>query len=253
MSGNIPDEAIAALIRIGASRTSTPPEELMDSVSGFDAINRLGRADWIAAAKDLSEGAHRALAKGLVLAEESHRWAGGSVAAAIWVFSAFEDKFPNHAEELADWMLVHSNNQWVPLGTNRGSARSMQQVRERNSCRAEYKQQKALEETKHSELKAAKEAARQRLIHYRERVQKALSEVRQDLLKQLELLPGAARIEHLAWDDENPLSFYPASLVAEADDAWGAIAPETRDTLLARASSIPRGEWREWWKSHREL
>lgn len=253
MSGSIPDKAIAALIRIGAPGTPTPPEALMDSVSGFDAINRLGRADWIAAAKDLSQGDHEALAKGLVLVEEHHRWSSGSVAAAIWVFDAFVRKFPNDAEGLADWMLVHSNNPWVPLGANRGSARSMQEVREMNTLRAEYRQQRALDETKHLELQAAKEAVRQRLIHYREHVQKALSEVRQDLLKQLELLPGAARFEHLAWDDENALAFYPASLVAEADDAWGAIAPETREALLARASTIPRGEWRQWWNSHRKL
>jgi hypothetical protein len=40
---------------------------------------------------------HEAVAKGLIVAEETHQWCGGSVAAAIWVYRAFERKFPEAA------------------------------------------------------------------------------------------------------------------------------------------------------------
>ena len=74
---------------------------------------------------------------------------------------------------------------------------------------------------------------------YRDQVQHATSGVQAAFIRTIEGLSPAARLEHLAWDKQNPLSFYHAALAETAEAA-----------LLKRASTIPRGPWRKWWKRH---
>ena len=92
-------------------------------------MDRLHWNDWEPILEPLNAAGHEALGKGLVVAEETHHWCCGSVAAAIWVYRAFEQKFPEAADALADWMLAHSSNPWVPFGRDRGSARSIVECR----------------------------------------------------------------------------------------------------------------------------
>ena len=85
---------------------------------------------------------------------------------------------------------------------------------------------------------------------YRDQVQHATSGVQAAFIRTIEGLSPAARLEHLAWDKQNPLSFYHAALAETAEDAWTDVSVETRAALLKRASTIPRGPWRKWWKRH---
>src|SRR5205085_4927197 len=98
-----------------------------------DAVNRQSPDTWKMAVSHLSAAEHKALAKGLVRAEEAHNWQSGAASGAISVYAAFAQKFPAEADELADWMLAHSANPWVPFGKNRGSVRSLDEYRRRPS------------------------------------------------------------------------------------------------------------------------
>ena len=79
-------------------------------MNAWEFVNRWHRNEWDPILEPLNIVDHQALAKGLVVAEETHRWGGGSVAAAIWVYRAFERKFPEATDALADWMLAQSSN-----------------------------------------------------------------------------------------------------------------------------------------------
>ena len=114
----------------------------------------------------------------------------------------------------------------------------------------ERKERTEVEELGRTELKAAKERVRKRVAMYRDQLQHATSRVRASFIRTIEGLSPAARLEHLPWDTQNPLSFYPAALAETAGTVWTEVSIETREALLKRASTIPRGEWRRWWKRH---
>lgn len=248
MSEGIPGPALQALIQLGTAASGPDRDNLLAAVNQWEFVNRRHWNDWTIVLEPLSATDHAAVAKGLVTAEEAHRWCGGSVASAIWVYRAFERKFPDAADALAAWMLEHSTNPWVPFGSNRGSARSLEEYRGFREWRQNDKKRTEANESARSELKEAKENVRKRLTPYRERVQRAVSEARDALVQEIELLPAAACLEHLAWDEQHPLAFYPVALAERAESGWLDVASETREALLKRAAEIPRGDWRKWLK-----
>ncbi len=245
----IPPTVVTDLIRLGGGEIDASMEqELATRLGPFDWVDRLTCQSWEVVTAQLPRDELASLARGLVRAEKIKRWGGGSVAGTIWVFRVFQLRFPGEADHLAEWMLDHSDNPWAPFGSDRGSARSIDQFHADQKANTERKQRTASSEAARAELKAVKEAVRERVAVYRKRVQHATSEARAELVRGIESLPASARLEHLAWDEQHPLGFYPASLVAGTEDAWTKVEAETRDALLTRAAAIPRGEWRQWWK-----
>lgn len=245
----IPPAVVTDLIRLGGGEIDVAlDQELATRLGPFDWVDRLTWQSWDMVTAQLPLNELASLARGLVRAEKIEGWGGGSVAGAIWAFRSFQLRFPGEADHLAEWMLAHSENPWVPFGSDRGSARSIEQFRAYQRTNSERKLRTASSEAARAEIKAVKEAVRERVAVYRKRVQRANSEARAELVRELESLPANARLEHLAWDEQHPHGFYPASLVAGTEDAWTKVEAETRDALLTRAAAIPRGEWRQWWK-----
>ena len=241
-------ENLNILIQIGNSDTESEREALLIQVKRWDAINRLHWNSWYDVIESMDEDAHEALAKGLVMAEETHRWCGGSVAAAIWVYRSFARKFPLQAESLAEWMLAHSTNPWVPFGSDRGSARTLQEHRDQLERNATRREQRAKEVRASEDLKAMKEHDRQKLASHRESIQMTASQARADLISELKRLPVKERLEQMARDDRHPLSFYPVELVESAANPLSELDQETKNKLMVRAASIPRGPWKQWLK-----
>lgn len=157
MIEQVPAVALEILVRIGTSDPGHERDSFLARVNDWEAINRLHWNTWDCALESLSQVDHEAVAKGLVIAEEAHRWCGGSVAAAIWVYRSFGRKFPAHAESLAEWMLEHSMNPWVPFGSDRGSARSLQEHRDQLERDAVRREQRAKEARAREDHKAEKE------------------------------------------------------------------------------------------------
>jgi hypothetical protein len=163
MPEQIPTEAVQTLMRLGMTNPGPERDRLLANVTAWEFVNRLHWNDWEPILEPLKAAGHEALGKGLVVAEETHHWCGGSVAAAIWVYRAFERKFPEAADALADWMLVHSSNPWVPFGRDRGSARSIVECRSLLETWRERKKRTEDIELGRTELKAAKEGVRKRV------------------------------------------------------------------------------------------
>ena len=109
-----------------------------------------------------------------------------------------------------------TENPWVPLGRDRLRPIDCRIPELVNSWQ-ELKKRTEVEEIGRTKLKAAKEGVRKRVAMYREQVQHATSGVRAAFIETIEELSPAARLEHLAWDTQNPLSFYPAALAETAE------------------------------------
>ena len=204
MPEQIPTEAIQTLMTLGLTNPGPERDRLLANVNAWEFVNRLHWNDWEPILEPLNAAGHEALGKGLVVAEETRHWCCGSVAAAIWVYRALERKFPEAADALADWMLAHSSNPWVPFGRDRGSARSIVECRSSLETWRERKERIEDIELGRTELKAAKEGVRKRVSMYREQVQHATSTVRAAFIRTIEGLSPAARLEHLAWDKSEP-------------------------------------------------
>lgn len=243
----IPNEVLLALNSLGAEQdASTADPSTLEALLPYDAVNRLHFDSWYVVAETLDQANHSALARGLVIAEEALHWCGGSVAAAIWVFRSFHRKFPQASAPLAEWMLKHSTNPWVPFGTDRSNARSLSEY---------HKLQEAWERRKSESHKAAaqrelmaEERRSKRLRDGVERSQasKARGMSRLERFAQLESMPLKERLERIANDTENSLHYYEPRLLAGDFTALDTEGRDALKTLCERASAVHRGPWRKW-------
>ena len=250
MSPEIPLMALEILAKLGLAGPDDASAELLEQVNRWESINRLHWGAWDPVLEPLSREQHEAVAKGLVVAEEGNRWSGGSVAAAIWTYRSFARKFPDQADALAEWMLRHSKNPWVPFGSDRGSAASLQEHRDLMASEFARRERSAAEAKSQQEQKAARDVERRRMAVERAEDQQVASKAREKALSELAMLSAEARLYQLAWNDQRPLSYYPVALGEGVEDAWPLLAADTRQKLIERAQSTPRGPWRQWLKHH---
>lgn len=71
---------------------------------------------WYPIAQRLNQDNLEALIKTLTIAESSlDGWQGGSVSAVIWLFNKYSPSDPEKKDKLADWILRHTTNYYVPF------------------------------------------------------------------------------------------------------------------------------------------
>jgi signal transduction histidine kinase len=143
-------------------------------------------------------------------------------------------------------MLANSNNPWVPFGSMRGYARSLEEHRAYLKSETQ-RRKKAGEKSKLEKyLAEARKATTQRLNKMREMISRAESSARAALFKELKSLPVEGRLVHIALDDEHELLFYSPELLDGLPDSLSAEAAWALEKMLARAAEIRTGPWRAW-------
>jgi hypothetical protein len=238
------------LVEVGQARSLVEGSPLLERLTPWDSINRTHWDEWDRATLSMPEDDLTALFRGVVIAERELRWTGGSVASAIWIYRAIQRRFPRSADAWADWALRESRNCYVPFGTNRSGINSLADYREDQIHRNERRQRAALDEEGLQQAKEARELARRHIATSRGRIQQATSAARDTLIANLRALPAKDRLEHLAWDQQKPLPYYPVDLASDVEEAWASLDDATRQRLLERARAVPRGPWRKWLRDH---
>ncbi len=101
---------------------------------------RLRPETWYQIADTLSENKIVALIKALTLLEQYPSFKAGSVAPAIWLFRRLPDA--NGRVELINWILNHTENDYLPFGSSNHGAKSLddyhhrcEQISERSKAR----------------------------------------------------------------------------------------------------------------------
>ena len=239
-------EAVEKLV--GAGRTRGPRAEAdraLEALAGEGALNSVGPDLWGAVAQGLRTDDLAALIRGLVIAERKHDWKGGSVAAAIWVFRLLKARDPAVANEVAEFALAHTNNPYVPFGTQNHGARSLAEY---GAAVAEH--EAAVRAGLVEQKRDAARAAEERAVRARARAQSAVdrrSAIRSELIEQLSRLPLAERLSRIALDAKYSVNFFPTSWAEAAKvDILQALAPETRVALLTKLKGGQRGPWGEF-------
>lgn len=102
---------------------------------------------WYAVADSLTENELEALIRVMTVAERDYPpFGGGSVTGAIWAFRRLQQRTRNSLDGLADWILAHTTNPWVPFGSNNHGARSLTDLRTLRERAASMRSEKALKE-----------------------------------------------------------------------------------------------------------
>ena len=78
---------------------------------------------WDSVANSLSDVELEALIRAITVAERDlPLFGGGSVSGVIWMFHRLQQRKQAELDELADWILGHTSNDWAPYGrTNHGA------------------------------------------------------------------------------------------------------------------------------------
>ena len=76
-------------------------------------------------------------------------------------------------------------------------------------------------------------------------IQRTRSLARQQLLACLSALPVKDRLEHIAWDDSHPISFYTLDLSDHTPEDFKKLDPVTKERLFAKIKSRKKGPWQK--------
>ena len=244
----IPNQVLQNLIALGNLSENDSPErrQLFDALKPFDSCGRTHANAWISATEKLNAEQISSLTRGLVFAEELlPRWNGGSVSGIIWTFRAFHQKAPEQANELANWVLEHSTNNYVPHGLNRAVTKSVEEYetyrRAKESRRIQSEQYSEAEQ----HCKKIRETVTQRQQHEAALLQKAKAQARAELIEMLDCLTPKERLEHIAWDDEHDLTFFPEKYSEIALIEIDSLDEISRDRLVFKLKQRHKGCWSE--------
>ena len=244
---DLPPEVIEDLVTLGelGDRPSRKRNELLVRLKPFNRVNCIGWDPWIAVSDTLPEEKLRSLIRGLTAAELELQWYGGSVASIIWVFRRYELRFPDGADELANWILARTENPYVPFGKSRGGARSIAEYRAHLNAKSKRHEESEQEQENAIQRKKIRAEVRKRLADERRVLQEAHSRARNELITKLRKLSPKEQLEHVAWDDFHPLAFYPASFANASSRVLQQLDKETRSRLLDKTASRRKGAWKD--------
>ena len=132
MTTTIPSRFLQRLIAIGELNDFASLRELFVEYPP-DRVGHFMRqhADfWHSLTDSLSESEHESLIRAITVAERDYpAFGGGSVSGVIWAFLRLQHRTQSSLEVLADWILAHTDNPYVPFGTSNHSARSLSELR----------------------------------------------------------------------------------------------------------------------------
>jgi len=125
-------------------------------------IMRLRPEAWHRVTESLSIEDLVALIKCLTIAERSFEgWKAGSVSPVIWLFRSLSGLDPNLADTVANWVLTHTENDYLPFGTMNLGAKSLAEyhhLKEVASERAKARQEAEVYRQESARQRKAQEA-----------------------------------------------------------------------------------------------
>jgi hypothetical protein len=209
-----------------------------------DWINRYGPAsEWSEIADLYTTPVLAWLVKVLVTAERELRWIGGSVAAPIWLFRAYQQRSDATADPLAEWIFRNKGNDYLPFGSM-SAARSLAEWRFEQIQRASRRGAHIARQQAEVDAKAAALLAEHDKAIHRGRVAQARKQDVEQLIKRLQALTPEARLQLIAKDESIPLGALPKAMISSLIEAAQQSTSENRNRLLRRIDRRQSGLWK---------
>lgn len=122
----VPDYLINMLVEIGSSKDI--PGRIKSAIlinNGY--VMRLGPRYWKEKCKTLNKAEVIALIKCFTIIEKLriNDWSGGSISPVIYLFEYLIKLDPSNEEEIANWILANTNNEYLPYGRFNWNANSL--------------------------------------------------------------------------------------------------------------------------------
>lgn len=209
-----------------------------------DWINRYGPAsEWSEVADLYTTPVLAWLVKVLVTAERELRWIGGSVAAPIWLFRAYQQRSDATADPLAEWIFRNKGNDYLPFGSM-STARSLTEWHFEQKQLASRRGGHIARQQAEVDAKAAKLLAKHDKAIYRGRAAQARKQEVEQLIKRLQALTPEDRLQLIAKDESIPLGALPKAMISSLIEAAQQSTSENRKTLLRRIDRRQSGLWK---------
>jgi len=181
MVRELPAGLIECLVEVGASdryeECGALFERFPSAQSG--AFMRLAPQPWYDVADLLNHSQLAALIKTLTYVEQRlPNCRAGSVSPVIWLFKKISERSGADLSELADWILAHTDNPYLPFGSFNYDARSLRQLRDRQEAAHERAEASSSDEEKRqldARNRKAAEATRRLFGALRRRDEKAIA------------------------------------------------------------------------------
>jgi hypothetical protein len=249
--GEIPNIVLKNLIELGKSSNEAKAERnhLFEQLKPHVECCYAHWNTWSYATEKLSADDLFNLVRGLVVAETAlPGWNGGSVSPIIWAFKAYERTATISSDELATWVMQNSDNEYVPYGVNRIGCRSVDEFKAYRKAKESRRQQSEIHAEAERRCKTIREIVTQRLHQESTIIQNARAQARQQLVSHLDGLPKKERLEHIAWDDEHDLTFYPNSYADVTKEEFSSLDEISKERLIAKIQIRHKGFWAELFK-----
>jgi len=149
------------LIEIGQSHNFSDLQQLFKEfpLAGVGHYMRQSPEFWNAIADSLSDAELEALIRGITVAERDFpSFGGGSVSGVIWTYRCLEHRKQGKLDALADWILAHTQNEYVPFGRNNGGARSLAELNAFHQRVAERRASRETAEVERHEIASERKA-----------------------------------------------------------------------------------------------
>ncbi|MEI6541658.1 MAG: hypothetical protein WCO86_19365 [Planctomycetota bacterium] len=243
----IPSQVVETLIEIGNGCEGPVLSELsakLDSLQRYDEINREHWSAWDQVTGAMPLDRLIGLAKGLTLAEDFLNWAGGSVAAVIWVFREIQKRDDKRANEVADWILPRTQNPYVPFGRLNFRARTSDEYHRSRQWRSDYIAARLVEENQIVMRVRAERTVRQQKRQWAS--QNRRSELRTLFRVELKQKTITEQLLQFADDQVYAPEFYPTCL---ADAATPELIHSLDDATILKIVTRLKGPRRGPWKN----
>lgn len=162
MSISIPNEFLEFMISVGESGHFDSCNEIPVRFPHLAAggVMRLAPQPWFDVAATLDTGRLAALVVALTIAEDAvPNFRSGSVSPVIWLFRNLSERKFDGLDQLADWILQHSSNPYLPFGSHNHGGKSLAEENMLALEAAKRKRERGIaEEARNNDARADKQA-----------------------------------------------------------------------------------------------
>ena len=246
MREQVPEVVVLALLELGREVARA---EGLALLRAHEWADRLHWSAWGVVVERLGSEEHFALLKGIVAAEKTLGWHGGSVAASIWVARSMVERHREQWAEVSAWIAANGgHNPWLRSPhqpyTHLGPAEWGQHVSAERARHAAHRERAAQDQDQARVRRQERQAEARRRDAERLARQTSGTATRAERLARLATLPVAQRLAHAASDLAVGLDYYPATWADDDADALDALGSDALRLLARRSSQRTGRAWR---------
>jgi hypothetical protein len=183
------------------------------------------------------------LIKGLTLAQKEFSWGGLDKSSVNWLFQYVEEHYPEAVESIANWVLEHRGNYYIPYGN---STLKLPTHAENMELAEKYKQQRiSSEQQRQYENEEMRRRAERNRLERANTARDRGTDRHTLLLAKLARMSHEEQLEYIANDNQYSIGMYPKSIAAAP---LGNVDANLKWRLLDKIVGKLRGPWSKFRK-----